>query len=315
MAPLDLPADFVNRLREIIAPEDWSAVAESFSAHRRPAFRVNTLKATPSEVLEELAAAGVAAQPVVWSETAYTVPRELRQTLTHAAAADSGTLYVQSLSSQLAALLLEPQSGEMILDLAAAPGGKTSHLAALMQNQGWLSAVEPIRDRFFRLQANLKRLGVTIAHYYQLDGRLVAKKTGPRFDRVLLDAPCSAESRFRIGDPDTHQFWSERKIRESARKQAGLIRSAFGALKPGGRLLYCTCTFAPEENEAIVAGLLEDHPESARLIPLPDWISSARPGLGHFRGTDFPRDMQLVKRILPSEEHDAFFFALLEKGA
>lgn len=310
---MELPAEFVSRLREIIAPEDWEAVAGSFSAARSPAFRVNTLRAYPESALAELAAIGVTANPVPWSETAFIVPHSQRDLLTHSAPAESGEIYVQSLSSQLAALLLQPQPGDMILDLAAAPGGKTSHLAAMMQNQGWVSAVEPIRDRFFRLQANLKRLGVTIGHFYQIDGRIASRKTGPRFDRVLLDAPCSAESRFRAGQPESHQFWSTRKIRESARKQTGLIRSAFEALKPGGRLLYCTCTFAPEENEAIVAGLLEEFPDSARLLELPAWLPSSRAGLREFAGLQFPAACQLTRRIIPSSEHDAFFFALIEK--
>ncbi|MFM7561688.1 MAG: RsmB/NOP family class I SAM-dependent RNA methyltransferase [Planctomycetota bacterium] len=310
---MELPAEFIARLRDIIAPEDWDVVSESFSATRAPAFRVNTLRAAPEQLLADLAAAGISASPVAWSETAFVIPHNQRELLTHSAAAESGQLYVQSLSSQLAALILQPQPGEMILDLAAAPGGKTSHLAALMQNQGWVSAVEPIRDRFFRLQANLKRLGVTIGHFYQIDGRIASRKTGPRFDRVLLDAPCSAESRFRAGQPESFQFWSTRKIRESSRKQAGLIRSAFEALKPGGKLLYCTCTFAPEENEAIVAGLLEEFPDSASLLELPAWLPSCRPGLSSFAGTNFPAACELTRRIVPSQQHDAFFFALIEK--
>ncbi|MFN9540353.1 MAG: RsmB/NOP family class I SAM-dependent RNA methyltransferase [Planctomycetota bacterium] len=312
---MELPAEFIQRLHEIVREADWEQVLESFQFPRQPAFRVNTLRSAPNEVLSQLAAEGLQAQPVSWSETAFTVAMADRERLTHSGPANRGELYVQSLSSQLAALLLEPQPGEQILDLAAAPGGKSSHLAALMQNQGWLSVVEPIRDRFFRLQANLKRLGVSIAHTYLTDGRTVARKTGPRFDRVLLDAPCSAESRFQLGQPESFQFWSLRKIRESARKQFGLIRSAWGALRPGGRLLYCTCTFAPEENEAIVAGLLEEQGAAAEVLELPEWLPHSQVGLGKFAGTEFPAACERTRRILPTNAHDAFYFALLEKKA
>jgi 16S rRNA C967 or C1407 C5-methylase (RsmB/RsmF family) len=312
---VELPAEFSQRLREIVRTADWEQVLRTFEAARLPAFRVNTLRASPSKVLSELTQAGVKVEPVSWSETAFTVEAEQRDQLTHSGPANRGELYVQSLSSQLAAELLQPQPGEQILDLAAAPGGKTSHLAALMRNEGWLSAVEPIRDRFFRLQANLKRLGVTIAHYYLTDGRTVARKTGPRFDRVLLDAPCSAESRFRLGHPESFQFWSPRKVRESARKQAGLIRSAWGALRPGGRLLYCTCTFAPEENEAIVAGLMEEQGDEVQVLNLPTWLPQSQPGLRSFAGVDFPPACERTCRIVPSTKHDAFYYALLEKQA
>ncbi len=312
---MDLPAEFLNRLRTIIRPADWDAVLASFSTSRSPAFRVNTLQATADEVQGELSSAGLTPEAVTWSPTAFRIPAEHRERLTHSAAASDGRIYVQSLSSQLAALLLAPQPGETVVDLAAAPGGKSSHLAALMQNQGWLSVVEPIRDRFFRLQANLKRLGVTIAHYYLMDGRKVAQKTGPRFDRVLLDAPCSAESRFRVGQPESFRFWSPRKVRESARKQAGLIRSAWGALRPGGRLLYCTCTFAPEENEAIIAGLLAEQGPAARVLELPAWLPDSQPGLVSFEGGEFPQACQATRRILPTATQDAFYYALLEKAA
>lgn len=313
MIAVELPAEFISRLRELVRPADWDSVVQSFSVPRLPAFRVNTLRAKAADVLAELATEDVHAQPVSWSDTAFTVSAHLRDRLTRSGPASRGELYVQSLSSQLAAPLLQPVPGEQILDLAAAPGGKTAHLAALMQNQGWLSAVEPIRDRFFRLQANLQRLGVTIAHYYLTDGRTVARKTGPRFDRVLLDAPCSAESRFLLARSESFQYWSPRKVRESARKQAGLIRSAWGALRPGGRLLYCTCTFAPEENEAIIGGLLAEQGNAVRVLELPDWLPPGQPGLRTFAGQEFPAACALTRRILPSSTHDAFYFALLEK--
>lgn len=161
-----------------------------------------------------------AGQPI-----AFTTPPEHRQTLTHSPIIDQGKIYVQNLSSMLAPLILAPQPGEQILDLAAAPGGKTIQIAQMMHNTGILSAVEPIRSRMFKLRANLTRCNVKIAKTYPIDGRSVGRKTPERFDRVLLDAPCSSEARFRLKKPESWANWSLRKIRESSPQT---VRAAAG---------------------------------------------------------------------------------------
>lgn len=193
-------------------------------------------------------------------------------------------------------------------------------LAELMENQGWISAVEPVRNRFFKLKTNLQDYGCTIAHLYQTDGRSVGRKVPGRFDRILLDAPCSGEARIRTNDPETYRFWSLRKIREQARKQAGLIRSAFQSLRPGGILVYCTCSFAPEENEMIVSRFL-DKTKDARLIP--PTIDGApvssipgirtQPGLTRWNNKDLYPEINRTLRIVPDEIMDGFFLACLTK--
>jgi tRNA (cytosine49-C5)-methyltransferase len=158
------------------------------------------------------------------------------------------------------------------------------------------------------------------------DGRTVGNKVGPRFDRVLLDAPCSGEARFTATDPQSFATWSPRKIKETSRKQIGLIKSAFRSLKPGGRLLYATCSFAPEENERVVARLLEEFPEQAELLPIElPWASdptaatiqpAAVPlltGLTEFDGEVFPAALRHALRILPDERYDGFFLALIQR--
>jgi 16S rRNA (cytosine1407-C5)-methyltransferase len=278
--------------------------------------RINTLLTTPATATEQLTAAGFDWH---WlrpqSSTAIWIPAEQRSQLTHHELANSGGLYIQSLSSQLAAEVLAPQPGEQVLDLAAAPGGKTTHLAALMQNQGRLSAVESVRPRFFRLLETLKRQGVTIAKTYLMDGRSVGGKVGERFDRVLLDAPCSSESRFHLTDPKSFENWSLRKIKECARKQTGLICSAFAALCPGGRLLYATCSFAPEENEAIVQHLLDRYPGQAQLLALPPLPCRTQPGLQVFEQQRFSADLQQTCRILPDRWFSGFYLALIGKSS
>ena len=306
-----LPERFVERFREI-HPDDADALLETFERPRKTSFRVNPLKISVEEALERLRDEGFDPQPVEWYPYAFTLPSEARAPLARSELFDEGAIYIQSLSSMLAPLALEPKPGETVLDLTAAPGGKSLMMAAMMQNVGWLSVVEPGKDRFFRLKANLERGGVRIAHFYMTDGRAVGNKTPERFDRVLLDAPCSTESKFRADNPETYAYWSERKIKEMAKLQQRLLASAVKALKPGGTLLYATCSFAPEENEAAVDKALRRHPE-LRVEPLELPVTNIRPGRTEWRGKSFHPDTARAVRVLPDETMDGFFLCKFQK--
>ena len=227
------------------------------------------------------------------------------------ASAESGQIYIQNPASYFAVSILDPQTDEEILDLAAAPGGKTLAIAARMNNTGRLAAVEPIRGRFFRMQANLQRCGVTNVEFYQRDGRSVGRAVPERFDRVLLDAPCSSESRMNWLDASTYQHWSPRKVKETQRKQKSLIRSAYAALKPGGILLYCTCSFAPDENELVVASLLKK--TDAQIMPITECPSNSIPGFTQWLGKKMNEDLKLTLRVLPSGPWDGFYVAKIFK--
>ena len=217
-------------------------------------------------------------------------------------AATSGRVYVLNPASVIAVLVLAPLPGEAVLDLAAAPGGKTVLAAARMGNAGAIVAVEPARRRFHRLVANLERCGVRIADCRWQDGRELGRAAAERFDRVLLDAPCASEARFRRAAPTSWQHWSPRKVREAANKQRGLLRAAFRCLKPGGVLVYCTCSFSLRENERTVGYLLRRETR-ARLLPLQaSNYPNAEPGV--LAGT---------LRIRPDRLFDGLFLARLTK--
>ncbi len=237
-----------------------------------------------------------------------------REAVTHSAAAGDGCLYVQNPSSWLAACVVDPQPGDEVLDLAAAPGGKTIAMAAAMANEGRIAAVEPVPARFHRLRANLDRCGVTIAALYQKDGRGVGRLVPERFDRVLLDAPCSSEARMRWDEPASYRHWSLRKVRETSRKQKRLLRSAYAALKPGGVLVYCTCSFSPEENELVVQQLLAA--SDAALLPvLLDEAVPAMPALTTWQGKALSDELAHAVRVLPAAPWEGFFLARLTKPA
>ena len=244
------------------------------------------------------------------------VPRDAD--LPREVAAERGEIYLQNPSSVLAADLLGVQANDEVLDLAAAPGGKTIRLAAAMGNGGRIAAVEPVRGRFHRLKANLERCGVTNTELYMKDGRGIGRTVPERFDRVLLDAPCSSEARMRWDDPSTYGHWRLKKVKEAQRKQKSLLRSGYAALKPGGRLVYCTCSLSVEENELVVAHLLKR--TDARIAPLDVGTGAELPvnrlaGLTAWSGKALAETLAGTLRIVPQPPWDGFYIAAIEKPA
>jgi len=309
------PAGLVDRLKDIVPEGRLEAVLGALDAPRAVAFRVNRLRSGAEPVLQELRETGIACRPAPeWFPDAWLVNARDRTGLTHSRPASEGRLYVQNLSSMLPPLLLAPRPGEEVLDLCAAPGSKTTQLAVLMENRGRIAAVEAVRPRFHRLRANLRQQGVTIARTYLADGRGIGRKTPGRFDRVLLDAPCSSEAGIRRARPETWSTWSPRKIREQARKQVRLLGSAAEALRPGGRLVYSTCTFAPEENEAVVQAVLDRHDGRLRVVPVTLPFPNVQPGLSGWSGHRFDPALRGAVRVLPDGVMEAFFVCVLEKG-
>ncbi len=314
-----LPALFIERLELLLPKEALTAAIRWFENPRSCAFRFNPLRANrPTDaLLAELAADGiVGADPVPWPPGGFVIPPDARDSLTHHPLATDGSLYIQNLSSQTVCTLLDPQPGEEILDLAAAPGGKTIAIAGRLGTEGRIAAVEPPPSRFYRMKENLRRCGAGFVRTYLADGRTIGRKTPSRFDAVLLDAPCSAESEFVAGSPDSWRHWSAARIARSAALQHALIQSAFDALKPGGRLLYSTCTFSPEENEMVLDRFLGSRGPQATLLPLP-----IPPAMPHFlppmlrwKQHEMEADLSHARRIMPGRGFVPFFVALIGKS-
>jgi len=291
---------------------------EGWRSSGRPAVigaRLNTLRDSREAILSALRQAGLAPEPVVWCEAAVTVPAAQRRALTESPLVDDGRVYPQNLASMLPPLLLGAAPGMEVLDLAAAPGSKTLQLAAAMDNRGRLAAVERSKPRFHKLRANCRRAGAECVRFYLRDGTAVGGATGERFDRVLVDAPCSAEARISVQDPGSAMDWGERKIRRLAGLQRRLLESGFQALRPGGLLVYSTCTFAPEENEAVVDALLRRAGGRAALLPIELPLDNLQPGLREWAGTPFAAELALTRRVLPNAAMEGFYLALLRKTA
>ena len=294
---------FCARLQKIYGGAQASIILRNMSMHLYRCYWLNPLQ--PSR----LRAGELGGEPVAGLTEVYQVPVD--HPIAHHPAASAGAIYIQNPSSYFAVKNLAPALNEEVLDLAAAPGGKTLAIAARMQNTGRVAAVEPIRGRFHRMQANLRRCGVSNVQFYQRDGRGVGRAVPERFDRVLLDAPCSSESRMRWQEARSFAHWNLRKVRETQRKQKSLLRSAYAALKPGGVLLYCTCSFAPEENELVVDALLKK--SDALLLPIDNAPENSISGLTHWLGRDLASEMSRSVRIMPDGPWDGFYLARITK--
>lgn len=306
-----LPPLFLERLRRIIPAADFSSVLASFSSPPIISVRVNTLKITTTDVIGVLKKKGVSCKPVSWCPEALILegaPSEEMQSLELFA---DGRLYRQSLSSLLPVIVLDPQPGERVLDLCAAPGSKTTQMAARMRNQGTITAVEAIRPRYYKLKSVADHMGVQNVSFVLKDGRRFHSHQS--FDKILVDAPCSSEGRFKTAMPKTYAYWSLRKIKEMVRKQRGLLLSASRLLKPGGRLVYATCTFAPEENEGVVNWLLKKTEGMMRVQPVVLEGLPSYAGIPQWEERAFNPEAANGFRVLPGPEMEGFFLAQMEK--
>ena len=312
-----LPEQFIERLKQL-TQNNFDLINQSFHTPRVTSFRVNTLKAQPELIAQQLQEANYAFQQLCWWKNAFFLTDRTVRQIFHPSYVE-GKIYVQGLSSMLPPLILDPQHGERILDLTAAPGSKTSQIAALMNNTGSILANDLSPIRLFKLQANLNQQGVTNTQVKRGLGELLWRKFPEQFDRTLVDVPCTMEGRISATDPETYQDWSLKKIKELGMRQRMLLRSAISATKPGGVIVYSTCTLAPEENEAVVQWALDKEHGKVVLeeIELPGLRETGgeliTPGLAEWQGKPFSSDMAKTLRIYPSARMEGFFVAKLRK--
>jgi NOL1/NOP2/sun family putative RNA methylase len=310
---VNLPDAFLERLRAIVPGEAYEDVVAAFHRPRVTSFRVNMLRAEPEGVVAALRQAGLPLHPVPWKADAYWVPAEARGALLASPAYQAQQIYVQNLASMLPPLVLAPEPGERVLDLAAAPGSKTLQMACRMHNTGEIAAVEVVRGRFFKLRDNLQAQGATNVRTFLQDGTRVWRYRPEHFDRVLLDAPCSSEGRFHVSEPERLAYWSLRKIKEMAHKQRRLLYSAVQALRPGGVLVYSTCSFAPEENEQVLSRILRQFGDALVVEPLGIELGNMQPPLTAWQGRPVAPALAPARRILPNALMEGFFVCRIRK--
>lgn len=245
-----LPEAFLQRMEAQLGSE-YPAFLESLERPRAVALRFNPLKGE-RPVLPFVGA------PVPWEPEGFYYDPETRPGL-HVYH-EAGVYYLQEASAMAPVALLDPKPGERVCDLCAAPGGKTTQIAGRMLGQGFLVCNEINPKRAKILSRNIERMGVANALVTNEHPETLASRFPGFFDRVLVDAPCSGEGMFRKEEAAVTD-WSQETVLMCARRQREILDSAARLVRPGGRLVYSTCTFAPEEDEETVAAFLEAHPE------------------------------------------------------
>ena len=281
---------------------DWlnqytDAEAATEAQHNLPYYlRANTLKTSPEEYL----AWTKLKLSLTFLPYAFRVEEPPEQGLGNTIDYATGWMHTQSLSSMLPPHILNPEPGEKVLDICAAPGSKTTQCAALMQNKGVILANDKNKGRISALANNLERLGVINTATMNQDG---ARFTSPhKFSKILVDAPCSG-----LGSNEkAYEWWDEKYSRNISALQSAILRTAFSHLEEGGTLIYSTCTYSPNENEHPVSRLLEKNP-NAKLEQVE--IPNSEPGL-----SDFGNELKKAARIYPHKfQSEGFFLAKIKK--
>lgn len=310
----ELPEAFVERIGRIFPGSRGKAVLHTFTRAKPTTLRVNALAGEARAVREELEAAGLRVAPVGWYADAFELTRGRDRDLRASAAYAEGRICVQGLASMLPPLVLAPRPGESVVDLAAAPGSKTTQLASLMRGEGHIVACDPAPLRFEKLAKLVQEQGAgAMVELLRASGEELPRRLGRTFDRVLLDAPCSGEARLGPAAPGALARWGPAELERKARLQRRLLRAALALLRPGGELVYSTCTFAPEENEAVIDTALREAPDELELLPIDVPLPAHQPGRLEWDGRRFHASLARTVRVVPTTSLEGFFLARLRR--
>jgi len=296
-----VPAYLAQLLCAQYGEETAERIAQGYAVQRAVTLRANPLKASAAEVREALAAQGIETSPVSWYGDAMIVKNVREDALTKLDLYECGAIYLQSLSSMIPPLLLGAKPGENVLDMAAAPGGKTTQIAALTGNQAMVTACEMNKIRADRLKYNVQRQGATRVTVMNIDSRNLDDLFS--FDRILLDAPCSGSGTVQLGNPRSKGQFNKEFLGRTTKQQEALLLKALRLLRPGSEMIYSTCSVLRQENEDIVARVLRK--ANAEVVPLELSAFDSVPQL--------PVSIPGTLCVCPDALHEGFFVAKLRR--
>ena len=296
-----VPAYLAQLLIAQYGEETAQRIAAGYEAQRAVTLRANPLKTNAQTVREALAAQGIETKPVPWYADAMIVENAREDALTSLEMFEKGEIYLQSLSSMIPPMFLGARPGENVLDMAAAPGGKTTQIAALTGNQAMITACEMNKIRADRLKYNVARQGATRVTVMNIDSRNLDDLFS--FDRILLDAPCSGSGTVQLGNPRSKGQFSREFLARTTKQQEALLAKALRLLRPGSEMIYSTCSVLAQENENIVARVIKK--ANAEVVPLELQAFESVPQL--------PVSIPGTLCVCPDALHEGFFVAKLRR--
>ena len=303
-----LPKEFVDNLYTMFSPGVVDNIFRGISEKRYTTLRVNTLKYNIQDLMRYFKEINIKFERVLWYKDALVIKNANEKEIQKLEIYQKGYIYLQSLSSMVPPLVLAPKEGENVLDLTAAPGSKTTQMAALMNGKGYILANELDKLRCERLKYNVNSQGADIVEVVNGRGEKIGEQYQEKFDKVLLDTPCSGEGRFSIYNVQSYKAWSTRTVNDLTKMQRKLFKSAYNSLKPNGTLVYSTCTLNKDENEYILDWALNNF--NVKLVPIDIEIKDSIPA---FNG-GLDKSINKAIRILPSKNMEGFFVAKFVKS-
>ena len=292
--------DFFDSLLEEQYSEDLiSKIKEGLSQDRVLSFRVNTIKSNKYEIENILKENKIEFETISWNENAFIVNNTEKDKIQSMDIYNEGKIYFQSLSSMIPPLVLDPKEGENILDMAAAPGSKTTQIAAICNNKCFITACEKNKIRADRLKYNIEKQGVKNTYVMSVDSRNLDDMFS--FDKILLDSPCSGSGTINLNDINLNKKFNLELVERSSKLQFTLLNKAINLLKPGHEMIYSTCSILKKENEEIIEKVLKTG--TVELVPIE--LEKEIPRL--------PVKTNGTICVMPNEYYEGFFVAKLKK--
>lgn len=296
-----IPEFLIEMLRKQYGEELSKKIIEGYEEERKVSFRVNTIKTNSSNIEKVLEENSIKYKKVSWYSEGYIIENVRENEIENLDIYKNGEIYLQSLSSMLPPIVLEPKENTDILDMTAAPGGKTTEIATLVGNKARITAIEMNKIRAQKLKYNIEKQGATCVYVMEQDARKLNDFFS--FDNVLLDAPCSGSGTININDTKLEKTFTEQLIKKSIKSQNELLKKAIKVLKKGSEMVYSTCSILQEENENIIENVLKEN--RVEIVDI------------DFKGIeDLPKLPTRIKGTLcvaPTKDYEGFFVAKLKK--
>ena len=315
-----LPQELIDRLEEIYTKEEMITIESGFNCEaRKPSFRINTLKANIENTLKNLKENWIKFSSLDYLDNCYTLDEWREKDLWDTGAFKAWYIYMQSISSQIPVNIMDLKENNKVLDVTAAPWSKTSQIAAKLNNSWKIIAIDNNAIRIDKLNYTIKKQWVKNVEVFKTDARNISKILKKEkiekwyFDNILFDAPCSSEWRINLNKEKSYAFWNTTIPKKNYRLQKQILQDVVPLLKSWWELVYSTCTLSPEENEAVVHFLLCNYPE-LKISEINISLPNIKNGILSFGNARYKKEVELSKRILPSEYSEWFFIAKFIKN-